>query len=84
VREALALDPERAPGIFGMLLLAGLDDERIAAALPPSPAVLLKFARYAATTGAPRLAGETYGRVLAIDPGNPEAIAGRRKVGIIH
>jgi hypothetical protein len=44
----------------------------------------LKFARYASTTGARRLAGETYDRVLAIDPGNPEALAGRRKVGTIH
>ena len=79
--EAMALDPGRAPGIFGMLVLAGFDDERIATALPPSPAVLLKFARYAATTGAQRLAGETFTRVLATDPGNLEAAAGLKAFG---
>jgi hypothetical protein len=78
VREALALDPKRAPGIFGMLVLAGFEDERIATVIPPSPGVLLSFARYAATTGALRLAGETYSRVLAIDPGNLQAVAGLR------
>lgn len=75
LREALALDPERAPGIFGLLVLAGFDDERIASALPPRPAVLLKFARYATTTGAQRLAAETYRRVLQLDPGNRQATA---------
>lgn len=78
LREAMVLEPGRAPGIFGMLVLDGFDDERIAAGLPHSPAVLLKFARYATTTGAWGLADETYRRVLAIDPGNPEAAAGRR------
>jgi O-antigen ligase len=80
VREALALDPERASGIFSMLVLAGFDDERIAAVVPPSTAVLLRFARYATTTGATRLAAETYKRVLAIDPENQEAFAGLRSL----
>ena len=78
LRAAMTLDPEHAPGIFGMLVLAGFDDEKIAAVLPPDPAVLLRFARYALTTGAPRLAGETYNRVLAIDPANQQAAAGLR------
>ena len=37
MREALALEPSRASGIFGVLVLAGFDDERIAAIVPPNP-----------------------------------------------
>jgi O-antigen ligase len=80
LREAMALDPGSSPRIFGLLVLAGLDDEGIAAVVPPNPAALLRFARYAMTTGARRLAAETYSRVLAIDPGNREAAAGLRKL----
>ncbi len=81
LREALALAPERAPGIFGMLVLAGFDDERIAALVPPTPGALLRFARYATATGARQLAADAYSRVLAIDPANREAVAGLRNLG---
>ncbi len=73
---ALALEPERAPGIIGMLVLSGFDDERIEAVVPPVPAVLVRFARYATMTGALGLARKTYTRALAIDPGNREAETG--------
>ena len=48
----MTLDPERAPGIFSRLVLAGFDDEQIAAIIPPNADALLQFARYATTTGA--------------------------------
>jgi len=81
VRAALALEPLRAPGIFSMLLLAGFDDEKIAAVIPPEPAALLQFARYATATGARRLAENAYRRILTLDPGNHQATAGLRSVG---
>ncbi len=76
LREAMMLDPERAPGIFGLLVLAGFDDDGIAAIVPSSPTPLLKFARYATMTGARRHAVETYRRVLQLEPGNRQALAG--------
>ena len=72
---AMLIEPAGTPGIISRLVLAGFDDEKIAAAIPPSPEALLGFARYARTTGARRLAVEACRRTLAVDPGNQQAQA---------
>ena len=81
LRQAMALDPERTPGIISLLVLAGYDDPQIAAVVPANPAVLLKFARYATTTGEQQLALKAYREVLALDPGNQQAAAGLAGLG---
>lgn len=78
LREAMLREPARAPRVFSLLVLAGLEDEQIAAVVPPDPTALLSFARYATATGKPRLAAEAFRRVLVLDPGNQQAAAGLR------
>lgn len=73
LQAAMTLEPERSPAVFALLVLAGFDDRRIAAALPRNAQVLLRFAQYATTTGALPLAAEAYAAVLAIEPGNAVA-----------
>jgi O-antigen ligase/Flp pilus assembly protein TadD len=76
LRAALALDPRRAPEVFSVMVLAGLADAEIAAAVPRDPVALLLLARYLEATGADDLARAAYRDVLGLRPADPQARAG--------
>ncbi len=80
LREALALDPRRAPRILSLLVLAGFADEEIAALVPPEPAALRQLARYAEATGNPRLALGAWRRILELNPADRQAAGVLRRL----
>lgn len=79
---ALERDPERTPAVIALLVLAGLDEERIAAVLPRRPEVLLRLARYQEATGSPERAAASYRATLAVKPGHGHARAALRRLGL--